>query len=133
HLDERIEILHVALQLVELLPPPARAGVLACHRSGAFGGIPEAGCTHLGLERRDALAQRSGVKDSPRAASSARGSRPGAQESTRWERWWPRLHAISDVSDSPPATASLCSQRCRPTPPRVSPKHSLRRSTPVTL
>src|SRR6185312_3394123 len=40
-----------------------------------------------------------------RAAASARGSRPGARESTRWERCWPRLHAINAAATDAPQYA----------------------------
>src|SRR4029078_7976016 len=52
--------------------------------------IPEARCAHLALERVGARLQPSGVKDSPRAASTGRGSPHGAAASAPtwcWRRW----------------------------------------------
>ena len=68
HLDQPVEVLDVARQRLVGLQPARRARVLGADLAGGLRVVPEAGLAHLGLERSDALPQRSGVKGSPRAA-----------------------------------------------------------------
>ena len=84
HLGQPVEVLDVGGERRERLQAPRGARVLGRHGRGPLGVLPEPGRPHLRLERRHALAQRSRVKDSPRAASAARGSRPVAAGWTRW-------------------------------------------------
>ena len=89
-LDEPLEVLGVALQLRERVELALRARVLRAGLGRGVGVVPEAGRPHLGLERAQAPLERSGVKDSPRAGTLARGWRPaaGAWAGTRTERPW---------------------------------------------
>ena len=77
-LDEPLEVLGVGLELLERVEPPLRARVLGADAPGRLGLVPEARRAHLGLERAQALLQRSGVKGSPRAGTAAHGWPPGA-------------------------------------------------------
>ena len=67
-LGEAGEVLGVGLQLAERRQLARRARVLRADLRGGVLVVPEARRPHLLLERGDALAQRSRVKDSPRAA-----------------------------------------------------------------
>ena len=69
---------------------------------GGVGVVPEAGRPHLGLERAQALLQRSGVKGSPRAGTLARGWRPAAA-GVGWEAEGAAMAA--EASGSPAASA----------------------------
>src|SRR5271154_689571 len=75
-----------------------------------LGVLPETLLPHLSLEHRYTLGQPSRVKDSPRAASSARGSRRGAAVSTRLARLLPSLHAIS-ARDAVLGSTENCARR----------------------
>jgi hypothetical protein len=67
-LGKRLEVLDVALELVVHREPLVRPSVLGSYLRRPLLVVPEAGLSHLVLERLDALAQRVRVKGSPRAA-----------------------------------------------------------------
>ena len=87
------QLFNVGLQRLEGVQPARRTRVLGRDPRGSLGVVPEARRPHLGLERGDALRQRSGVKGSPRAASAGRGSPQGAAAWAPKRRWSPCVQA----------------------------------------
>ena len=67
-LGQRLEILDVVLEIAEDREPASRASMLGADPRRVLLVVPEPGRPHLVFERPQALRQRSGVKDSPRAA-----------------------------------------------------------------
>ena len=107
------------LQRGERLQAPRRPRVLGRHRRGCSASSQKPGAPS-GLERRDALAQPSRVKDSPRAASAARGS-PQALRVDSLGRRSPWPHAISGRR---PESGTFVQTRTRTHRRRVRCRHS---------
>ena len=88
-LDEPLEVLDVAREL--LVRARAAALARACSAPTLPGGlrvVPEARLAHLALERARRAPSALRVKGSPRAATAARGSPPGAAAwAVRWRGW----------------------------------------------
>src|SRR5215212_6256732 len=84
HLLERLEVVDVALELAVGLQLALGARMLRRDLRGLLLVVPEAGLAHLVFERAEALAQRSGVKDSPRAAAAGRGANGYP---SHWNSW----------------------------------------------
>ena len=84
-LDEPLEVVDVARQLLVGAQAARLARVLGADAPGGLRVVPEARLAHLALQRLDAVLQRLRVKGSPRAGTAARGSRPGAAGwAVRW-------------------------------------------------
>ena len=85
-LDERLEVLDVGGDAAEGLESAGQARVFGAGLGRRLGVVPEPGLAHLCLERRDALGERCGVKDSPRAAEAGRESPRDAPASAPMRR-----------------------------------------------
>ncbi len=73
HLGDLLEVVDVALELAEPLQFALGARVGGAGAGGGVLVVPEPGPLHLLLEPLDLSLKRGGVKDNPRAASTARG------------------------------------------------------------
>jgi hypothetical protein len=75
---QALEVVGVGAEALERVHAALQARVLGADLAGRLGIVPEARLAHLRLERGRALLQPGWVKGSPRAGTTARGSRPGA-------------------------------------------------------
>src|SRR5439155_1417041 len=84
HLLERFEVVDVRLELAVSVELALGARVLRGDLRRPLLVVPEAGLSHVLLERLQALAQRSWVKGSPRAASAGHGATRDQYRPRRW-------------------------------------------------
>ena len=98
HLSQPVEVRDIRLERRKGLQTPQSARMLRRDGRGALGVVPEPGRFHLGGQRRDAQGQPSRVKDNPREAQAAHGSKQDAAEWTP-PGPWSCVHAIKPGSE----------------------------------
>ncbi len=130
HLGQVTEVGDIGLEPAEEPQPFLRPSVRGRGPGRGLLVVPEARLAHLGLQPLRLYPQRSGVKGSPRAGTTARGQRPGAARSIRWARRRPCMQ-LRNLPARRASARSSYGRQLRMCRPRNSNSHAISSSPAV--